>query len=100
MENKTMNQRKKADKNFVVRQLHRLTKVFPVDPNGIFYEILRERVLANDFTEEILVKTIDYVIDHVEPNFLSIASVIKAKQTVEEYEANKFRLHPALCTGD
>ncbi|MDR1097296.1 MAG: hypothetical protein LBL57_04105 [Tannerella sp.] len=100
MENKAMNQRKKADKIFTGRQLYRLTELFLIDPDGIFCKTLRERILANNFTEEILVKTIDYVIDHVEPNFLSIASVMKAKQAVEEYEANKIRLYPAFGTGD
>ncbi|MDR1116499.1 MAG: hypothetical protein LBL33_10230 [Tannerella sp.] len=94
-----MNQRKKADEDFAIEQLYRLTDIFPIDPDGIFCKTLKERILANRFTEEILVKTIDYVIDHVEPNWLSIASVMKAKQIIDESDANTFELHPALRAG-
>jgi hypothetical protein len=101
-----MTQKKKADEKFIAEQVFRLKKLLPYkdfkgeDIRGDdFYEALIERIAENDFKEEILIKTIDHVVDNTEPRWLSIASVMKAKQEIEEYEANRFRLHPALRDG-
>jgi hypothetical protein len=93
-----MQHEKRAERAFVVDQIGRLIDAFPHKENA-FYKTLTERILANNFTEEKLIRAIDYVIDHTEAYQLSVASVMKAKNEIEENETNRFRLHPAFSAG-
>jgi hypothetical protein len=93
-------EQKQAGREFIKEQIGRLMDLYPPDKQSEnFYRILAARIEANEFREDILVKTIDYVIDHVEPSWFSIPSVMKAKEIIEEYEANRYELHPALRDG-
>jgi hypothetical protein len=95
MGNKAMRQERRADEKFARTQTIRLVEAFPVKEEG-FYKVLVERILENNFTEEMLVRAIGYVIDNTELYQLSISSVIKAKQILEERDANTYGLHPDL----
>ena len=87
--------KKRATKEFINSQIGRMFDAFPGKEDAL-YEAIATRIEANGFTEETLARAIDHVIDSVEPYRLSVASVIKAKREIEEYEATRFELHPAL----
>ncbi|MDR1339214.1 MAG: hypothetical protein LBK58_04075 [Prevotellaceae bacterium] len=71
METKTL------DREFAEKEVVKLKKAFPNYPEA-FFDMLIERILANDIVEIQLEMTIDYVIDTVKSNQLSIADVIEA----------------------
>lgn len=89
-------EKKKASRDVITIQIARLITAFPMMKSENFFVELAKRIEANNFTEYTLVRAVDYVIDHVDTYQLSVASVMKAKQVIEDYEANRFELHPAL----
>jgi hypothetical protein len=70
---------KMASREFAEKEVARLKIAFPNNPDD-FFCLLIERILANDFFEIQLEKAIDYVIDTVEQDKLSIADVIELRE--------------------
>lgn len=82
-----------ADKEFIANQLLILRKAFPSQP-ATFFEVLRDRIIANKFTEKELEKAIHEVIDTFEYKSLTVAAIIKKRDEPETPIID--RLHPAL----
>ena len=68
----------KADKEMIAKQLFRLSTAFP-DQKKEFFELLFERMMSYEYSENELIESINNVIDTFEYKTLTVASILKAK---------------------
>ncbi len=67
---------KKADNEFIAKQMYRLKNAFPNQPIE-FFDVLFDTLKSKNFSEDELTKLIDRCIETFEYKSLTVAAIIK-----------------------
>jgi hypothetical protein len=78
-----------ATKEEIAVGMAKLCSAFPKMESG-FWSILAERIVANNFTQERIKQSVEYVLDNFQYKELNIADVIKFDKRVKLYTGNEF----------